>query len=127
MARKRLELTDTRPDEFSGRRLARWLKNAALYGFRAGPVYPLADVAETPRALAEKAMQVVPCGDGWRERCDRWEIWWITPTGSRLYCLDEIYAIDQVEGRRQFWVEVVARLLEHGGRLYRDGSMEIKG
>jgi hypothetical protein len=120
MTRKRLEITDTRPDEFSGRRLARWLKNAAIYGFRAGPVYPLADTPETPRALAEERVVVLDAGD-W------WEIWWQTPTGSRIYCLELVYLADDLEPRRLCWVEVVARLLEHGARLYRVGEMEIKG
>jgi hypothetical protein len=120
MTRKRLEITDARPDEFSGRRLARWLKNAALYGFRAGPVYPLADTPETPRALAERRVQTLAIGGVW-------QVWWVTESGSRIYCLDKDVEVDQVDGRRLFWVEVVARLLEHGARLYRTGEIEVKG
>jgi hypothetical protein len=121
VTRKRLEITDARPDELSGRRMARWLKNAAIYGFRAGPVYPLADTPETPRALAERMIQAIPTGD------HTWDVWWVTETGSRIYCLEIDAAIDRVDETRLFWVEVVARLLEHGGRLYRGGEMEIKG
>jgi hypothetical protein len=127
MTRKRLEITDTRPDEFSGRRLARWLKNAAIYGFRAGPVYPLADSPEAPRALAEKMVAVVGCADSWSDRVDHWEIWWCTETGSRIYCLDEVYLSAGIEPLRQFWCDVLARLLEHGARLEREGRIEIKG
>jgi hypothetical protein len=119
MTRKLLELTDVRPDEFSGRRLARWLKNAALYGFRAGPVYPLADNPETPRALAERAIVALDAGH-------YWEIWWQTPTGSRIHPLEEVYRIDDLEPRRAFWVQVFAHLLELGARKYRSGEMEIK-
>jgi hypothetical protein len=127
MTRKRLEITDARPDELSGRRLARWLKNAAIYGFRAGPVYPLADTPETPRALAEKMVQVVGRADPWPARVDHWEVWWCTETGSRIYCLDEVYLSAGIEPRRLFWVEVIARLLERGARLERAGRIEVKG
>jgi hypothetical protein len=120
MTRKRLEITDARPDEFSGRRLARWLKNAALYGFRAGPVYPLADTPETPRALAEERVVVLDAGN-W------WEIWWQTPTGSRIYRLELVYFVHDLEPRRLFWIVALAGLLEHGARLYRGGEIEVKG
>jgi hypothetical protein len=120
MTRKRLEITDARPDEFSGRRLARWLKNAALYGFRAGPVYPLADTPETPRALAERMVCVIEAGS-------HWDLYWCTESGSRIYCLDEVYLSAGIEPLRQFWVKVIARLLEHGARLEREGRIEVKG
>jgi hypothetical protein len=118
VTRKRLELTDVHPDPNSGRRLARLLKNTAIYGFRAGPVMPLADNPESPQALAEERVIVLDAGS-W------WEVWWMTPTGSRIYCLEMVYLAADLAPRRAAWVEVVARLLEHGGRLYRSGEMEI--
>jgi hypothetical protein len=80
----------------------------------------LADAPETPRALAERRVQTLPSGGVW-------QVWWVTETGSRIYCLESDVPIDLVNETRLFWVEVVARLLEHGARLYRSGEIEVKG
>jgi hypothetical protein len=121
VSKKRLELTDVRPDELSGRRLARWLKNAAIYGFRAGPVYPLADTPETPRALAERMIVLREYEAG------RWQALLVTGTGSIIRFLDEYPDREAALCGQVWWVEVFALALEWGGRLYRLGEMEIKG
>jgi hypothetical protein len=120
MTRKRLEITDARPDELSGRRLARWLKNAALYGFRAGPVYPLADTPETPRALAERMVVA-------REYVDGWQVLLVTASGSIIRFLDTYPDRKAALRGQTWWTEVFALALEWGARLYRTGEMEIKG
>jgi hypothetical protein len=123
MTRYRIELTDTRGGELLPERLARLLKTALRRdGFRAGPCVPVLDTPPTPAELAGRMVAVVSvCAPG----SDCWEIWWLSETGSRLYCLDEVYSADLLSGRRQFWTLAVAQLLELGARRHRDGQLEL--
>jgi hypothetical protein len=119
MTRVRITLRDSRdaPEDKRLAKAAKWFRGA--WGWVSEGIVPLSDNPETPRALAERMVHVIEGEDGW-------EFWWVTETGSRLYCLDWVELLDEVPGRLPYWQEIVARILERGARLYRSGEMEIK-
>jgi hypothetical protein len=120
MTRVRVTLHDTKgtPEDKRLAKASKWWFDA--FGWKSEGVVPLADTPETPRALAERAVGVIQGDIGL-------DLWWVTETGSRLYCLERAVFLDEIKDRIAYWTEVVARLLERGGRLYRAGEMEIKG
>lgn len=119
MARYRIEFDDTRGGEHEPSRLRSMLKTMLRHhGFRAGPLLVLDGAAPTPAQLAGVMVQVV-------ETDRSWDLYWITPSGSRIALLDEVFDHAELPARQEFWRDVLAKLLELGGRQALSGRMEV--